>query len=188
MSDLREPHFGQSPLLIFAVAISAGILLSRQLTFPPRSILIFVASVVIAPALLGIWLIRKRRLKAACVFVFTAFIFTGFGLELIEARYVVPDCISRMYEERVIASGDPVELTGTITGEPEPAPDSFYLTVSVETMRIRRLDRTASGTVLLLAHVGEQQVAQEYDALELRHGARVRVMTSLDREENFRNT
>src|SRR5439155_10919338 len=30
-------------------------------------------------------------------------------------------------------------------------------------------------------------VGTEYEALQLRHGARVRVMTTLDREENFRN-
>jgi competence protein ComEC len=44
-----------------------------------------------------------------------------------------------------------------------------------------------AGKVLLLAHLREPPEKEEYDALELRHGARVRVMTTLDREENFRN-
>src|SRR5438270_10868408 len=41
--------------------------------------------------------------------------------------------------------------------------------------------------VLLLASEQDDQVKKEYDALELRHGARIRVMTALDREDNFRN-
>jgi competence protein ComEC len=41
--------------------------------------------------------------------------------------------------------------------------------------------------VLLLAHVRADQTRRDYEALALRHGARVRVMTMLDREDQFRN-
>ncbi len=92
-----------------------------------------------------------------------------------------------MYEVGLIASGESVELTSIVHGQPEAAPDGFYLTLRAESIRFQGTERNASGTVLLLAHAREQQVTKEYDALELRHGARLRVMTTLDREENFRN-
>ena len=116
-----------------------------------------------------------------------AFVCAGFVLSLVDSRPIAPNRIARLQDEGVFAPGEPVELTGVVSGEPEPAPQSFYLTLRVETIRIKGAERAASGTVFLLAPVRDEQVAREYDALELRHGARVRVMTTLDREDNFRN-
>jgi competence protein ComEC len=92
-----------------------------------------------------------------------------------------------MYDAGLFTYGEPVELTGVIQDQPEPAPDSFYLTIRVESISFKGDEREACGTVILLAHAREQQVRTEYDELELRHGARVRIMTTLDRDENFRN-
>ncbi len=92
-----------------------------------------------------------------------------------------------MYDLGLITFGEPVEVTGILSGQPEPAPDSFYLTIRVESISFKGTDRNASGTVMLLAHAREEQARKEYDDLELRHGARVRVMTTLDRDESFRN-
>jgi predicted membrane metal-binding protein len=80
-----------------------------------------------------------------------------------------------------------VELTGTIYGQPEPAPQSTYLTVRAESIKLKGVEREAAGTILLLEQVRDRQLAQGYDALELRHGARLRVLVTLDREDNFRN-
>lgn len=115
----------------------------------------------------------------------TAFLVAGFILSFIESRPAPTNRISRMYDDRVFNYGDPVEITGVVTGQPEPAPDSFYLTLEVESISFKGAVRDACGTVLLLAHA--RPASKEYDALELRHGARLRVMTSLDRDENFRN-
>src|SRR5207253_11514700 len=115
------------------------------------------------------------------------FFCAGLVLSLSESRSVGSGRIARMYDEGIIAPGEPVELTGILQGQPEPAPESFYLTLRAEKIRFKGGERDASGTVLLLAHAREQKVSKGYDALELRHGARIRVMTTLDREENFRN-
>jgi len=61
----------------------------------------------------------------------------------------------------------------------QTAPDGFYLTVRAESLRARGSERAAAGEVLLLAHVANPEVRNEYQRLELRHGARVRVMTTL---------
>ena len=123
----------------------------------------------------------------ATVLVVVAFFCVGFVLSLIDSRPIAPNRIARLQDEGEIAPDDPVELTGTVSGEPEPAPQSFYVTFKAERIRFKGVERDASGTVFLLVPVREQQVAREYEALQLRHGARVRVMTTLDREENFRN-
>src|SRR2546426_11350864 len=183
MFELPRPSFAQSPLLILAVAISSGILLGHQISFLSRSVFVFSTSVVIGLTFITISLVRKRKLKLAPMLLAGAFIFAGLALSVIEKRDVAHDRISRVYQTGIIAAGDPVELTGTIEGQPEHAPQSFYLTIHAERIRSKGIEFDASGAVLLFAQVREQHVRQEYDALELRHGARVRVMTALDRAE-----
>jgi competence protein ComEC len=128
-----------------------------------------------------------QKTTPGLVFLIAAFLFAGLVLSLIENRPIAPSRIWRMYEEGLLSFGEPVEVTGVLSGQPEPAPDSFYLTVRVESISFKGTAREASGAVILLAQAREEQVRKEYDALELRHGARVRVMTTLDRDDNFRN-
>lgn len=183
MSVLAQPRVAQSPLLILAAAISAGILLGSRLTSHPRPVLIFSTSIVAAGALLSIWL----KPIAVPLLLVVGFILTGLMLSLIENREVSRARISRLYEEGLVSASDPVELTGTIDGQPEPAPQSFYLTLRAERIALKGVERDAAGTILLLARVRDQQSAQEYEALELHHGARIRLLATLDRENDFRN-
>ncbi len=129
---------------------------------------------------------RNRRTLASGSLV-TTFVCCGFLLSLIDSRPAAPNRISRLYDAGQFTYGEPVELTGVLSGQPEPAADSFYLTMRVERISFKGTEQDASGTVILLTHAREEHVRKEYHALELRHGARVRVVTMLDREENFRN-
>ena len=128
-----------------------------------------------------------RKLLPTTVLLMIAFFCTGPILVSGTDRAPASHRISRMYDEGVIAAVDPVEIVGIVTGEPEPAPQSFYLMLRVERLAFRNIERDASGTVLLLAPTPAEQAKQEYDGLDLRHGARIRVMTKLDREDDFRN-
>lgn len=186
-SDLPQARFASSPLLILAVAISAGITLAHYCTLESKSILALSIAIGVSLTLFCIAVISKKRLTLAAMFFVAAFFCAGHVLATFDNRPVGPDRISKMYDTGLIASGEPVELTGIVSGQPEPAPDSFYLTLQTEKISVKGAQRDATGTVLLLAHVHEQRVREEFAALELRHGARVRVMTTLDRDENFRN-
>jgi competence protein ComEC len=137
--------------------------------------------------LLSAWSLSKKRFVLAGRFIIASFFCAGFVLSVVDGRGIASNRIARLYDTGVVVSGDPVEITGVVEGQPEPAPDSFYLTLRTEKIRFKGSERDVAGTVLLLAHVREPQEREEYDALELRHGARVWVMTTLDREENFRN-
>src|SRR5882724_4449260 len=187
MVHLPQARFASSPLFTLAVAISVGILTGHYLVLQSKSILILTITVSVGVALWSVALISRRKPRPASVFLIVAFFLTGMVLSLIENRPIAPNRIARMYDSGLLASAEPVELTGIVQGQPEAAPDGFYLNLRAESTRFKGTERNASGTVLLLAHAREQKVPEEYDALELRHGARVRVMTMLDREENFRN-
>ena len=180
---VAELRVTQSPLLTLAIASCAGIGLAHYSPF--QSILVVIIGLSLT-VLAITFLIRNRTTLASGCLV-AAVLFAGLALSAIESRPQARNRISRMYDEAVFSYGEPIELTGVLSGQPESAPESFYLTLQVERIAFKGRERDASGTVFLLAHVYEQQVRQEYDALELRHGARVRVLTTLDRDENFRN-
>jgi competence protein ComEC len=187
MSDFPQARFASSPLLILAVALAVGITLPHYLKIQSKATLIVVLAGDTSLTITCISLMAKKLLTLAAIFLVVAFFCVGLVLSFIESRSLQPNRIAQMYDSGPIASGEPVELTGTIEGQPEPAPDSFYFTLRTEKISVKGTVRDASGTVLLLAHVREQLVREEFDALKLRHGARVRVMTMLDRDENFRN-
>lgn len=186
MADLPQARFASSPLLVLAVALSGGIALEHYLNLESKSVLIFGLLVGVV-TLFSVALKARKRLTLVSRPLLVAFFCAGLALSSIESRDVQPNRIAQMYDNGLIASGEPVELTGVVQGQPEPAPDSFYLMLRAERIRFKGSERDASGTVLLLAHARERRVREEFYALELRHGGRVRVMTTLDREDNFRN-
>lgn len=185
MVHLPQARFASSPLFTLAAATSSGILAGHYVTLQSKSILILTISVGFT--LWSVALISRRKLRSASILLVVAFLAAGFALSIIENRPIAPYRVARMYDSGLLAPAEPVELTGIVQGQPEAAPDGFYLNLRAESTRFKGTERNASGTVLLLAHAREQKVQEEYDALELRHGARVRVMTTLDREESFRN-
>ena len=187
MADLPQARFTPSPLLVLAVSISAGIVLAHYYTRQSSAILALSIAIGVSLTFFCIAAVSKGRLALASLLLIAAFSCIGHALATIDTRDVGPGRISKMYDIGLIASGEPVELTGLVQGQPEPAPNSFYLTLRAERIRFKGRELDASGTVLLLAHVGEQRVREEFDALDLRHGGRVRVVMTLDREDNFRN-
>jgi competence protein ComEC len=187
MAALPQIRFSQNPLIVLAVALSLGILAGRLVATQSTRALATAILVGAILALLCAYLITKPRREVVVGVMIAAFLSAGFVLSLIDSPPIATNRIARLQDQGIIAPGEPVELTGVVSGEPEPAPQSFYLTLRAERIRFKGAERDASGTVFLLVPVRERQVEKEYNALQLRHGARARVMTSLDREENFRN-
>ena len=186
MAEHPQARFAPSPLLVLAISISAGIFTGHFAAPHTNSILTISVTAGVGFALVAIVLIT-RKVAAAFACVVPAFFCAGMALALIDNDRVAPNRISRLYDEGIIAVGDPVELTGVVAGQPEVAPDGFYLSLRSEQIRIKGVERLANGSVLLFAQTRDEGTKQNYDTLELRHGARVRMMLTLDREENFRN-
>lgn len=183
MRSPSQTPFASHPLALLASALAFGILVTHFAALPVVACFVVSGS----GAAMSVYFYARQRATLATLFIMFAFAGAGAALELLETRAVNENRVQQFYDRGEIASGDPVEVTGVLTKEPEPAPDGFYLTLRVERIRFRELERVASGVVWLSAPVREGSVRAEYEALELRYGARVRVMTALSRAERFRN-
>jgi competence protein ComEC len=182
-SASRQPSFAVCPLAQFAASFACGVLLARTLNSPSGP---FVAASALASAL-TVFAFARRKDGLATAFVCAAFVCAGASLASIERRDVAADRVARFIEEGRIGVGEPVELTGVVGRAPEIAPDGFYVELKVERIRFGGDETNASGAVQLFAPVRDLAAYEKYDALELRRGARVRVMTALERAGEFRN-
>ena len=174
--------FNPHPLALLGAAFACGVLLAR---FTQLTIVIFIACGMICSALAVVALARARLVASA--FVCAAFVCVGGGLAVVEREGVPKDRVRRFYEEGRLVSGDVVELTGVVGRAPEVAPDGFYVEVGVEAIRHGGKEHGASGAVELFAPVRDLATFRRYESLELRRGARVRVLTRLERADEFRN-
>lgn len=178
-----QESFVAYPLALLAVCFAAGIVVAR-LMGAPLAACMTCGAILTA---LAVWRFARGERGYATLLVGAAFFWAGATMAVVEQRDVAADRVQRFYDEGVIASGDPVEVTGVLERQPEPAPDGFYLQLRVEKLRHKDVEREASGVVWLFAPVRDGAAHAEYEALELRYGARARVMTALSRAERFRN-
>jgi competence protein ComEC len=167
--------------------MSVGILLAHYIASSYARAMTTFAALSIVCAAAATVLLMVRNAGFSTIFLIAAFVSAGASLAMILPGPASANRIARLFEEGVLTSGDPVEIIGVINGEPEPAPQSFYVTINTEQIAIKGIERATKGTVLLLAHVPSAEIQNEYDGLQLHHGARIRVMTTLAREDEFRN-
>ncbi|HEU4767726.1 MAG TPA: DNA internalization-related competence protein ComEC/Rec2 [Pyrinomonadaceae bacterium] len=99
------------------------------------------------------------------------------GWALLAATFFV-GAVLAVPEERSLKmeGGATVVLTGVLDGPPEFARDRLYLVLRVE-----------HGLVSLLAPFRNAASEQEFRALDLRYGGRIRVTATLSRTDNYRN-
>ena len=187
MLESPQTRLASSPLFVLAAFISLGILAGKFSAPQSQSSLVIATLVSLGLAGLSITFVWKKRSRLASCCLMVAFVLSGALLSQIESRPMDPNRIARMYDAGVIPPAAPVELTAAVSGEPEPAPESFYLTLQAESIRVYGSERVASGKVALSARTHDDATKAQYDALALHHGARIRVMTMLEREADFRN-
>jgi competence protein ComEC len=179
----HQPAFLMHPLAVLAASFALGIIAARFTTLPFKLLLSCGAACSLATA----YSYAGRHALLSSSLLVLAFFFTGAMLMALEKDGRAAGRVGRLYDEGVIKSGEPVEVTGVAERAPEPAPDGFYLTLTVEKLSFKGAEREVAGRVLLFAPVLDSGTQAEYELLELRYGARVRVMTLLNRLDNFRN-
>lgn len=182
-SALREHPFAPHPLALLFAALAAGISGAHFLAIQLPALLMLATGA----ALLSLCLLLRRSATWLTVSIVLATLAAGATLAAIEQRVPPANQIKRLVEEGVIPAGEPVELIGVLDRPLEYTPDSFYLTLRVEKLRLENSERSASGVVQLLASVRDERVSAGYEALKLRYGARVRVAAALERADNYRN-
>src|SRR5436189_5595877 len=145
MTDLPKVRFASNPLIVLASALALGIFAGHSVPQQWSPHLLISIAVGVALTIVSVWFLANGKLTPAILSVTATFICTGFVLSLIDSRPILPNRIARLQDEGVIVPGEPVELTGVVFGEPESAPQSFYLTVRVESINFKGVQRDASG-------------------------------------------
>ncbi|MCA1591442.1 MAG: ComEC/Rec2 family competence protein [Acidobacteria bacterium] len=179
----HQPEFSAFPLISLAASFACGVLAARFVA-PPLSLCLASGAIVTTLSLLCF---KLKKQVPATSFLIIAFACAGAALALEESQSVSEKRMRRFYERGDIASGEPVEVTGVLERAPEPAPDGLLFSLCVEGFRHGTQERAASGRIELFAPARDARTRAEYDALELRRGARVRVMSALARVDRYRN-
>jgi competence protein ComEC len=179
----HQPALHPYPLAILAASFALGILVAR---FTPLSFKLALVCGAVC-SLAAVYVHARGSAPSAALLLMLAFCQMGAALMALDKESLAIGRVQRLYDDGVIKSGDPVEVTGVLERAPEAAPDGFYLMLSVEMLRFKDVEHPVSGHILLFAPVGDGAALAGYEMLELRYGARVRVMTMLSRTDNFRN-
>ncbi|HYE73946.1 MAG TPA: ComEC/Rec2 family competence protein, partial [Blastocatellia bacterium] len=131
--------------------------------------------------------IKWQREIASIVLLF-GFAVSGAALWRLNESRIDETRIRQMIEHEVIKPSDPVEIIGRLSAAPELAPDRIYLSVDAERVTTLGKELKATGTVqLLVAGLDDEMSQQEYDALQLDYGSRVRVLAYLRNAHGYRN-
>lgn len=183
--NAKPQLFAAHPLAQLAAALALGVLTEMYFVVPLALLVSLAASATLFAVVT--LLRRQKRLSVATGFVTVAALLLGWTLASIERNRVPGDQLKRLLNEGTLRVGEPVEVTGVLERDPEIAPERLYLFLRVEKVRSRGRERNASGELVLLAPVSSKSIQLEFDELDLRYGARVRVMTLLERADSFRN-
>src|SRR6266498_3045183 len=171
------------PLALLATVFALGILGALFFVIPIWLLVIISTLTTLLSAAAGF----KRKKSLAVVFVTLAVFFLGSTLAAIEKNNVPAIQVRHLLNQGKIGVGEPVELTGVLEQDPEVGAERLYLFLRVQQVRFREIEREASGEVILFAPVSGESTQREFDQLDLRYGARIRVMTMLERADSFRN-
>ncbi|MBX7174313.1 MAG: ComEC/Rec2 family competence protein [Pyrinomonadaceae bacterium] len=123
----------------------------------------------------------------AIVFLFLSFTSLG-GLCLqVEKMSVAPDRLKVLFDSEKLKSGEPFEITGVSQNNPELAVGGFFLVIKSETIVSKGVEHNVSGNIRLFLPIRDEQIANEYEQLNIGYGTKLRVACEVRRQEKFQN-
>jgi len=125
--------------------------------------------------------------KSAVIFISFAFAAAGTFCFQIKNQTISASRIKRIYDESRIKSGEPVEIEGVLRGKFEEAVGGFFIEIQTEKLIYKNEAQKVSGKVRLFAPISNEQIAQEYEQLNLRYGSNISAACNLVREDKFQN-
>jgi competence protein ComEC len=170
------------PLAPIALSFAGGILFAKYCSLNLKLTILF--ALLFGGTSLALFWFKRTALASSSILLAALFLGSAFSVFEIEGRPA--NSIKRLLESEEISSGRTLELSGVINRPPEYAPDAIYLTVRVETIRVVDRVRIASGIISLSLPVNPDH-AKHIERLQLRYGARVRLVTALSRSDRYRN-
>jgi competence protein ComEC len=179
-SEEKTGSLSLHPIAWLSACYAAGILTAAFTGLPW---IIFLAICIIGAFATAV----HFRSRSASIILAAAFASAGAMSLQIEKCSVSPNRLKNLYDEKVFASNDPVEITGTLVGTPELTVGGFFLRMRVESAVYRGVKTEVSGDARLFVPVESGEVAAQYDALDLAHGTPLRVGCRLKRIDKFLN-
>ena len=173
-------NFTLSPLLWLFVCFASGILTASFLSLDWRIYL----AICVAAVILNIIFIKQ---KFALIYLSMAFIAVGGLFFQVENQPMAENRLKRIYDENLINSGDPIEITGVLQTKPELAAGGFFLVLKTEKAIYKNSEMEISGKVRLFAAASNEMIRREYERINLSYGSRIRVACALRREDDFLN-
>src|SRR5437667_5378275 len=179
----HQPLFSQAPLAQLALAFSTGVVFAHYLSIP----FVVLIPCGLALALTALLALTKQKLSSSAMCLVAAMLFAGMIVEKNDNGNIPRNQLKQLLDEKALPAGDPLELTGVIDGAVDFALDRVYFTLRIEQIQYKGVYNTTSGTVALIAWLQKAETLEQYTRLELCHGARLRVTTTLRRADNYRN-
>ena len=176
----KSRNFSLYPLLWLSICFCVGILTAKFLVFNWK----FSLLLCFIFALLTIIFIKH---KLASLFLLSAFVFLGSLVFQIENQNIPANQLRKIYDEKIIESGDPVEIEGVLQSGTEVSVNGFFFKLRARKLIYKGAERDVSGVIKLFAAIGNKEIADEYAHLNLQYGSRIRVACNLRREERFLN-
>lgn len=176
----KESNFSFYPLAWLTICFALGIFAANYLNFNWQ---IYLISGLIS-VFLTFFLIKK---KFSAIFVLIAFISLGALRFQVEKQSVKPNRLKVLYDSGVLISGEPIELTGVSLSKPELAVGGFFLLVKGETINSKNVEQFVSGNIRLFLPFRDEQIANEYEQIQLGFGTKIKVACHLQREDKFQN-
>ena len=167
-----SPDFSIYPLLWLAICFSSGILTANFLNLDWK---IYLTVCLFAAVFTAIFI--KRNLSVA--FLALAFFAVGAFCFQSKIQSIAENRLKNLYDKNIITSGDPIEIEGVLQTKPELAVNGFFLELKAERAIYKTENLDVSGKVRLFAIVPNEQIAEEYEALNLEYGSRIRVACRL---------
>ncbi len=183
-SDPAEPspsiRSSAYPMLWISAVFACGI--AASILFP-----IDWRITLAAAAGLSVCAILLRGRDIAFLSMALAFFLLGAFCHQVEYARVRDDRIKKIYDDGVIASGEPVEIEGFLLARAEPAFDGVFLRLKTDKLKYRKSEQNVSGIVRFFLPIKDLEPAAELDDLNLQSGSRIRVSCNLIREDQYLN-
>jgi competence protein ComEC len=181
-ADSHIRLFSHNPLFELAASLSFGILFATVLQI--HITYLFVALIIATLATLTSAYTASLRIGGLALL--TAVFFAGACLTSLQTR-TAPNELKNLLAQGLIRPNESVELRGTVVGPVELARDGIHLSVNVETLTTATTTRNCSGTVAVNGYFKNTVDEKKYRELRLQSGSRVKMVTTLDRSERYRN-
>jgi competence protein ComEC len=136
---------------------------------------------------LAITMVARKKNLAATIAIMASILATGVLLASVEGSSMDASRLKLMFEAGMITSQDPVEVTGSLTRPPEPAPQAYFADVDVDSIALASEPRSATGQVRLMLLIADAEAEADFRRLQLDYGSRVRVLVRLDRAPGYKN-